>query len=185
MMLVTKQLDIIKKHQQRAPVQTVPIAQELGVKVYRVPDWENNISGMIIADKELGGESGYAIFVNGQHPEVRRRFTIAHEIAHFILHPHLIGDGIVEDALLRAEGLSNQAETQANQMAADILMPWHLILAYQQRGATTVTNLASAFNVARDAMSIRLLGIPYQEANAMRQAESTGESAVAMAVNQE
>lgn len=169
-MLVTEQMNIIEKYQQSAPVQTVPIAKELGVSVYRAPDWDNDISGMIIADKEMGGKSGYAIFVNGQHPEVRRRFTIAHEIAHFILHPHLIGDGIVEDALLRAEGLSNQVETQANQMAADILMPWHLISAYQNRGAKTVTILANTFNVSRDAMSIRLLGIPYQEANAMGQA---------------
>lgn len=166
-MLLTDQMAIIKKHQHSAPVQTVPIAEELGLNVYRVPNLGDRISGMIRRDSELGGPSGYAIFVNSDHSEKRRRFTIAHEIAHFILHPHLIGDGIVEDALLRAEGLSNQIEAQANRLAADILMPWSLISDLQSRGISTVEDLARALNVSNDAMSIRLLGLSYQRAREM------------------
>ena len=164
-MLLGDQLGIIEGHQQEAPVQTIPIASDLGINVYRSPDWPNSISGMIIADAEMGGDTGYAIYVNAKHSEVRRRFTIAHEIGHFILHQHLIGDGLVEDALLRADGLSNQVETQANRMAADILMPWDLIARCQNKGANTVEELASTFNVSKDAMSIRLLAVPYAQAD--------------------
>ena len=47
--------------------------------------------------------SGYAIFVNkGDRYKTRQRFTIAHKIAHFILHREAIGDGIVDDALYRS-----------------------------------------------------------------------------------
>src|SRR3546814_1231383 len=73
---------VIALHQKKAPVQTIDIAQELGIKVFKVNDWPDNVSAMIRKDAERGGESGFAIYVNGSHPRVRRRFSIAHEIAH-------------------------------------------------------------------------------------------------------
>jgi Zn-dependent peptidase ImmA (M78 family) len=99
--------------------------------------------------------SGFDIFVNANHPETRRRFTIAHEIAHAVLHPHLIGDGITDDALLRS-GLSDAVEAQANRMAADILMPWKKLNEYLDRGVTEIDDLARAFNVSPQSMAIRL-----------------------------
>src|SRR3546814_3235070 len=72
---------------------------------------------MIRKDAERGGESGFAIYVNGSHPRVRRRFSIAHEIAHFALHRNLIGDGVTDDAMYRSN-LSSAVEVQANRMAA-------------------------------------------------------------------
>ena len=91
---------IIEKHQRAAPVLVTAIARELGLEVYNTSVWTDDISGMI--RKEQGGSSGYAIYVNGTHPESRRRFTIAHEIGHFILHREFIGDGITDDALYRS-----------------------------------------------------------------------------------
>src|SRR3546814_5710600 len=71
---------VIALHQKKAPVQTIDIAQELGIKVFKLNDWPDNVSAMIRKDAERGGESGFAIYVNGSHPRVRRRFSIAHEI---------------------------------------------------------------------------------------------------------
>lgn len=149
-------LQIIRRHQANPPVQTVSIAKELGIAVYRVPGWSGDLSGMI--KKNPGAPGGYDIYVNGDHPLNRRRFTIAHEIAHAVLHPQLIGDGITDDALLRS-GLSNSVEAQANKMAADILMPWHLLSPLIKKGKTSVTELAQTFQVSEQAMSIRL-GVP-------------------------
>src|SRR3546814_20357149 len=87
---------VIALHQKKAPVQTIDIAQELGIKVFKVNDWPDNVSAMNRKDAERGGESGFAIYVNGSHPRVRRRFTIAHKIAHFALHRILIGDGVTD-----------------------------------------------------------------------------------------
>src|ERR1700761_3903199 len=120
-MRLSEQKEIIRRHQTTPPVDVVKIAHELGLKVYRVRDFAPDVSGMIKKDEARGGESGFAIYVNAAHAEVRRRFTIAHEIAHFVLHETMIGDGVVEDALLRADGLSSSVERQANAMAADIL----------------------------------------------------------------
>jgi len=104
--------------------------------VYTTTSLENEVAGLIKRDVEKGGESGYAIFVNAHHSEARRRFTIAHEIGHFVLHRSHIGGGIMEDVLLRAEGFSNSQERQANAMAADILMPKALVEQTQKKGAT-------------------------------------------------
>jgi len=163
-MLLKTQEKLIKEHQKMAPVKVVSLATDLGLKVYKTSSFDDDTSGMIRRDEEKGGDSGFAIYVNSRHPRTRRRFTIAHEIAHFILHESLIGDGIVEDALLRAGGLSNSIERQANAMAADILMPWHLVSAAQEQGKERIAELAAHFQVSRDAMSIRLLGISYQKA---------------------
>jgi len=138
------------------PINTVDLASQFGLKVYYVKGWDNTISGLIKRDSEFGGDSGYAIFVNKSHPPVRRRFTIAHEIAHFVLHKSEIDDeDIVDDGLYRS-GLSNEIEKQANEYAAQILMPQNLINKYFEELGGNVDQLAQKFWVSKLAMTIRL-----------------------------
>lgn len=133
------------------PVNVVGLANRLGIKVYDAA-WPENISGKIQKDAKKGGESGFAIYVNRAHPNTRKRFTIAHEIAHYVLHEDKIGDGIFDDALYRS-GLPEKIEVQANGLAADILMPWQELV---KRTPAGVHELAELFNVSEQAMSIRL-----------------------------
>jgi Zn-dependent peptidase ImmA (M78 family) len=150
-------LAIIRGHQKGdLPVQTVTLARDLGLRVFKVPNWDDELSGMIKKNPE--NEGGFDIFVNADHPRKRRRFTIAHEIAHAVLHPHLIGDGVADDALYRS-GLSNAVEAQANRLAADILMPRDRLSELLSSGITSIATLASKFDVSEQAMSIRL-GVP-------------------------
>ena len=145
---------IIQSHQGSFPVKAMPIARDLGVAVYSVSGWPNDISGMV----KNNPDNGYEIYVNKDHPENRRRFTIAHEIGHCVLHKDLIGDGIVDDGLYRSS-LSKSIEREANQFAADLLMPWHLINLAMSDEYNNITALAKAFEVSEHAMSIRL-GVP-------------------------
>jgi Zn-dependent peptidase ImmA (M78 family) len=126
--------------------------------VYRVTSWPDATSGMIARDPERGGSSGFAIYVNAKHSEVRRRFTIAHEVAHFVLHRDLIGDGITEDALYRS-GLSDAVEREANGLAAEILMPRHLVREAVHGGMSGLPELATRFNVSQQAMEFRLINL--------------------------
>ncbi len=151
-------MEIIRRHQDAAPVQTVQIASDMGLKVWHVPSWPDDLSGKIMKSADYGGDSGYAIFVNKNHHVNRRRFTTAHEIAHFVLHEQYIGDGIADDGLYRSR-LSNSMEAQANSLAADILMPWHLLNKHLDWGVGDVATLAKTFNVSKSAMSIRV-GVP-------------------------
>ena len=155
-------MEIIRKHQKSAPVPVVKIAHELGCKVYRAKGWPDNLSGKVKRIPENKGGSHFAIYANATHAKTRRRFTFAHEIAHCILHGDEIGDGISEDALYRS-GLTTKQETEANRLAADILMPWHLLKRAMEGGnhPITIPALAETFRVSKSAISARL-GVPYE-----------------------
>lgn len=154
-----QKMDIIEKYQKKgAPIHVVPIAHEMGINVYKAEYGDDNISGNIVREDGNEGDSGYAIYVNKNHSYERRRFTIAHELAHFILHEDKIGDGIFDDALYRS-GLSNKLEVEANKLAADILMPFSLLVPKIEGGIININKLAKEFEVSTQAMSIRL-GVP-------------------------
>jgi hypothetical protein len=154
-------LAIVWRHQKISPVRLNPIAHDLGLKVYSAT-FSPDISGKIVRSSSDGGSSGYAIYINAAHAHVRQRFTLAHEIAHFILHRDEIGDGLTDDGLYRS-GLSNKLEAQANKLATDILMPWPLINDAIDNGIDSIPELAKHFDVSRSAMSIRI-GVPYETA---------------------
>ena len=65
-----------------APVPVVGIAKALGVQVRRQRA-EPDLSGFLLRD--AGGPRAI-IGVNSQHHQNRRRFTVAHELGHFLLH---------------------------------------------------------------------------------------------------
>ena len=148
-----EQLQTIRNHQGAAAVDVVPIAIDLGLQVYKVAAFPDDLCGMIRKEEE----EKYAIHVNDSHHVHRRRFTIAHEIAHFLLHKELIGDGLVDDAMYRS-GLGSSLESEANRLAADILMPWHL-LNLPEYDHMSIKQKADAFMVSEASMAIRL-GVP-------------------------
>jgi hypothetical protein len=151
-------MKIVRAHQETAPVKVSPIVRALGLQAFSA-DLPHGVSGKIFFEEpEDGSQSGYVIYVNGGEPKPRMRFTLAHEVAHFILHRDLIGDGISDDVLYRSK-LSSPIEAAANKLAADILMPWHLVREATDKGITTASDLARLFEVSEIAMSIRL-GLP-------------------------
>ncbi len=144
---------IIESFQQQAPVDVFGIADALGLQV-----WEDDInpfSGKLKRDTLHGGSAGYSIIVNAVEPSARKRFTVAHEIAHFILHSDQLLKGDIEETLYRG-GLSDRLETEANKLAADILMPLSLIEKLMGDGKRSIEELAEALEVSKTAIGIRL-----------------------------
>lgn len=140
-----------------APVSLSALANSLGLRVIsaKLP---NGISGEIRPDHEA--RAGYTIRVNKNDPARRQRFTVAHEIGHYLLHRDEIGDGITDDVLYRSS-LSDAREAQANRMAADLLMPRPIVNVWIERARALqvedlVGFLADKFNVSTAAMKIRL-----------------------------
>ena len=144
---------IIRDFQKKPPVRIFSLARALGLEIYK-HEFPNNISGCI--EREEGGS--YVIFTNENHHINRRRFTVAHEIAHYLLHRDMIEDGVVDDILYRSN-LSGSLEKEANSYAAQLLMPRHLILEAIKEGIDSIKELADKFRVSEAAMSIRT-GIP-------------------------
>jgi Zn-dependent peptidase ImmA (M78 family) len=151
---------VIERFQQQSPVDVVGIATALGINVWE--DEMPSISGKLFIDKLNGGPSGYSIVISATESRPRKRFTVAHEIAHFILHRDELRNGIVEDALYRNSGLSNGKEAEANKLAAEILMPYPLIQKLMEDGKRTLQTLSEALQVSKAAISIRL-GVPYAD----------------------
>lgn len=153
-------MQILTKYHSQAPVDVLSIALELGLNVWGMNSLPSNISGKIFRDTINGGTSGFSIAVNSTEAPVRQRFTIAHEIAHFLLHRHLLESkgALIDDTLYRS-GLSTAEEVAANKMAAHILMPFSLINTLVSSGIHDVASLATRLQVSKTAMAIRL-GIP-------------------------
>jgi Zn-dependent peptidase ImmA (M78 family) len=116
----------------------------------------SNISGKIFKDHVNGGFSGFSIAVNSTEAPVRQRFTIAHEIGHFLLHRAQLENGDLTDDTMYRSGLSTKEEAAANKMAASILMPFPLINALVSAGINDIESLANHLQVSQAAMKIRL-----------------------------
>lgn len=141
-----------------APIDVGACANAVGLPIYSI-DLPRGVSGMLVRGDHLAGPSGFACYVDSSEPSVRQRFTAAHELGHFALHRHQLGDSHQDNYLLRAEGLTGGQEAQANNFAADLLMPRDLITEMMEAGVASVKDLAAAFKVSQVAMSIRL-GLP-------------------------
>lgn len=154
--------DKIRRAQRAAPVDVEGLAMDLCVQVNFTrlgPD----ISGELVRTKD----GGYEVNVNSDHPETRQRFTLAHELGHYLLHRSLIGDGVDDDRAYRSTQagryhntrIGPRQETQANKFAADLLMPFHLIEELRSEGLDRA-RMARRLKVSEHAMAIRL-GEPY------------------------
>jgi Zn-dependent peptidase ImmA (M78 family) len=146
--------EVIKGFHCEAPVKIGAIAKSLGLIVKK-----STLSARISGEIRKEGND-VVIRVNRHDAISRQRFTIAHEIAHFLLHSEYIGDGIVDDVLYRST-LSNTMESEANRLAADLLMPnsllvdcfkTHSVLNKDMR----VEKIAEDLNVSVTALKIRI-----------------------------
>lgn len=151
--LTPAQREIILEAQRELPVRVGDIARQLGLPV-KASTLPAGISGEI---RPLG--STFEIKVNRHESRGRQRFTVAHELAHFLLHRDQIGSGVSDDALYRSS-LSDSREAEANRLAAQILMPRERVRAALQETPGTLEErlqlLAETFGVSEAAMSIRL-----------------------------
>jgi Zn-dependent peptidase ImmA (M78 family) len=110
------------------PVPVERIAKTLGAQV-RYSPLDNELSGMIFIK-----DNTPIIGVNALHHPNRQRFTIAHEIGHLVLHRSIIAGTVHVDkqfnVLMRDSVTStgsDEIEIQANQFAAELLMPTGII----------------------------------------------------------
>ncbi|OCH53647.1 ImmA/IrrE family metallo-endopeptidase [Vibrio sp. ZF57] len=137
------------------PVAVGKITKAFGI-VLKKATLEGNLAGEI---KEVAGT--VTIRVNSHDVKARQRYTIAHEIAHFLLHSHLLKDGIQDTPLYRSH-LSNKIEREADALAADILMPMDIVQALmkenakEHKGERLYEVVAESLEVSKTALKIRL-----------------------------
>lgn len=102
--------------------------------------------------------NGYAVFINPSRPEVRRRFSLAHELAHILIQPDLTG----AERLDKEKSEERRLESLCNQVAASLLMPASAVrtrLKTSGRSPRSVVKLAKQFNVSKEAMARRIIDV--------------------------
>ena len=101
---------------------------------------------------------GRAVAPNGG-ASGRRRFTIAHEIGHFVLHQ----EGCRPEHGGGADEAGRVEEGEADEFAAELLMPEHLVREAVRTHGPDATRLAVRFEVSRKAMQARLRSLGLSE----------------------
>jgi Zn-dependent peptidase ImmA (M78 family) len=152
---------LLEEHQITAPAVPVEkIAKKAGVEL-KYGDL-GEVSGLLVR-----AEGKATIGVNECHPPVRRRFTIAHELGHFLLHEgisaHCDRDYKVNYRSQESSQATNVEEIEANFFAASLLMPrWFLdndnAIDFLDNDAG-VARLAEKYRVSRHALSLRLVNL--------------------------
>ena len=129
-----------------APIPIEKIANLFSLAIIYYPKFPNSVSGTIIKDDDL-----HAIGVNENHSKVRQRFTIAHELGHYIM-------GHDENTYLDDSfDKSTDKEREANKFAGELLMPFEILKTDIEKNVYNIPSLAKRYEVSEQAMSIRLL----------------------------
>lgn len=123
---------------QALPVDVEGLCRDLGLDVCTAP--LDGVSGAL-----LQVVPDHYLVVVSRVNTARRRFTIAHELGHYLLHRHLAAQFACADLDV------SPIEREANIFAADLLMPMHLL----QPGISG-TQISRLCRVSRQAADIRL-----------------------------
>ena len=154
---------LLRKHSvSKAPVPVDRIVRVEGV-ILKIGDLGTK-SGLF-----LRGADGDVIAVNSNQPETRRRFTIAHEFGHCVLHAGMTAHS---DEAFRVRYRDERSslgcdveEMEANFFAASLLMPKVLLDRDHAEDyvdiddASACAPLAGRYGVSQHAMGIRLMNL--------------------------
>lgn len=154
---------ILKKYRiKNPPVPVEEIAAALGAHV-RYSPFDGELAGMLIRRQ---GQT--IIGVNSLHHINRQRFTIAHECGHLLFHK---GDVHIDRSFRvnRRNPVSSQAvdpeEIEANRFAAEILMPYDMIMKHlieydiDIEDEEELRGLADKYQVSLQAMTHRITNL--------------------------
>ena len=149
----------IEKHSQTAPVNVEQIIRDLGIELDKKAELDPEVSGQL----ERLEDGLYKVSTNKAEHYFRQRFSMAHELGHYLLHLDLVGDGVDDTKMYRSElkgnfhnsKISRAHETEANKFAAKLLTPKHLVDALWETDQN-VKSLAAKFQISVRAMEIRL-----------------------------
>jgi Zn-dependent peptidase ImmA (M78 family) len=142
----------------KPPVDVERIAQVLGFKVVDYDFGNSDVSGMLVIEDDVR-----AIGVNRQHHANRRRFTIAHELGHFLAgHDDFEQTDFLEQRTFYVDDSfvsHNPNEQEANEFAAELLMPEKMLKRDVARGIRDPKQLAARYEVSEQALWIQLIDL--------------------------
>lgn len=136
------------------------IAAEDGIEILEFRDHDPGCTACLVPSPN---GAGGGIFLQPDQLPGRRRFSIAHELAHYHIPTHdLRGRSCQDEDFQASEGYRSEVEWEANSFAAELLMPETLFRRDsrdREVSFETVYDLASEdlYNVSATAAAIRLV----------------------------
>ncbi len=126
------------------------VKQVFGISIIE-EKFDKNVSGFI---ENINGK--WLIYLNKYESVFRKRFTIAHELAHFIKHKdnYLFGS-VFPDKVFFRDSVNNSIEREANDFAAELLMPKDVFIKEIEDGCNTIEKLADKFQLSTSAVRYR------------------------------
>jgi Zn-dependent peptidase ImmA (M78 family) len=107
------------------------------------------------------------IWVSGHEPWERRRFSVAHEVGHHVLHAGASTAGVfcrAGDLRPDPESPERLREREANRFAAELLMPQPLVEREVEAHGPDPLVLCGIFRVSDLAMGFRLVNLGFLQA---------------------
>ena len=139
------------------PINIKGLAKALGLK----------IKPRILAEETSGHlekiDNEWVVTVNLLHHPRRQRFTLAHEIAHYILHRDR-SDSFIDGKFFRSDE-KNPMEREADSFAAELLMPEAEFRNFVKSESSTVEDIANHFEVSSLAVRIRAKNLGFKGHN--------------------
>lgn len=152
--------DILRAYSDnKYPIKMVNLAHNIGLKVFKTTFDRSDVSGMIKAQEAK-------IYVSENDGINRQRFSIAHEIGHYVLHykGKMFEEEEEKKHISYRDNLSSLGfsikEIEANFFAANLLMPQDKVrMLYEQE--YSLDEMAKFFGVSYTAMGHRLEFLGY------------------------
>lgn len=140
------------------PVDVDAIAERLGFTVLPF-DFPEDTSAVLLIE----GDSK-AIGVNSAHARVRQRFSVAHELGHYLsghedFSPRGEGETIRVDGQYDFSDRRQRLEQEANEFAAELLMPGQMLRKDVLELQLDAGELARRYEVSEQAMWIQLIDL--------------------------
>ena len=132
------------------PVNPVAIAKKAGINVKAVRD-------LGYSGKAFIKDGVPVIEYNDSDSDLRKRFTVAHELGHHLLNHTDSGHQFRDDPKAFSINVPSSTEVEANKFAAELLMPEVAVKHFVfKEGITSLPELAERFAVSTVAMQFRL-----------------------------
>lgn len=141
------------------PVNVEHIAHLMGINIFYelAPDNNPNLSGVFYYYNNVP-----TFIIRSSDRYTRRRFTLAHELGHYLLGHTGEHGRLFRDNERNFSGFQNDIqEMEANQFAAEFLMPAASIENLIKYTNQTIESLAQIFAVSESAMTYRLKNLGY------------------------
>jgi Zn-dependent peptidase ImmA (M78 family) len=133
----------------------VALAKTLGITVFETKFVENDtIDGLLEYPKKTSESP--KIFLNKERPATRKKFTLAHEIGHYVLHRNKKTKYRIDPYDYSENDHTTKEETEANYFAASLLVPKEKLKSILALSKGSLEMAASYFGVSKPVIENRI-----------------------------